>query len=137
MPYNDPDVLVEQRFVIKYFFRLNKSATECFRLLQAAYRDQTMCRRAVFKWHKRFKNGSEQVITPPHSGRPVSASNIMQNMLDILLAEDDSLTQCQIAALMSISKGTVQMFHKKLQNTLEGKFNMPLHKWLVWALYFN
>ncbi len=68
-----------------------------------------------FKWHKLFKNGSVQVITPPRTGRPVLTSNyMMRRKLDVLLAKDDSLTQYQIAALVSISRGTVQMLLKKL-----------------------
>ena len=49
--------------------KLNKSATETFDSLTEAYGDATLSRTMVFKWHKAFKEGRENVEDDPRSGR--------------------------------------------------------------------
>jgi len=66
---------IEQRYTIKFCVKLNKSATEIFASLTEAYRDATVSRTVVFKWHKAFKEGRESVEEDPCSGRPVSSTN--------------------------------------------------------------
>jgi len=63
---------IEQRYAIKFCVKLNKSATETFASLTQAYGDTTLTRTMVFKWHKAFKEGRENVENDPHSGRPIS-----------------------------------------------------------------
>jgi len=52
--------------------KLNKSATETFAFLTEAYGDATLLRTMIFKWHKTFKEGRENVEDDPCSGRPKS-----------------------------------------------------------------
>ena len=52
---------IEQRYAIKFCVKLNKSATETFASLPEAYGDATLSRTVVFKWHKAFKAGRENV----------------------------------------------------------------------------
>jgi transposase len=66
---------IEQRYAIKFCVKLNKSATETFVSLTEAYGDATLSRTTVFKWHKAFKEGRENVEDDPRSGRPVSSTN--------------------------------------------------------------
>ena len=63
---------IEQRYAIKFCV---KSATETFVSLTKAYGDATLSRTMVFKWHKAFKEGRENVEDDPHSGRPISSTN--------------------------------------------------------------
>ena len=42
-------------------------------MLQGAYGDQAMSRARVFEWHRRFKEGEEDVEDKPRSGRPSSS----------------------------------------------------------------
>ena len=65
----------EQRYAIKFFVKLNKSATETFDSLTEAYGDATLSRTMVFKWHKAFREGRENVEDDPRSGRPISSTN--------------------------------------------------------------
>jgi len=51
----------EQRYAIKFCVKLNKSTTETFASLTEAYGDATLPRTMVFKWHKAFKEGRENV----------------------------------------------------------------------------
>lgn len=66
---------IEQRYAIKFCVKLNKSATETFASLTEAYGDATLSRTMVFKWHKAFKEGRENVEDDPRSGRPISSTN--------------------------------------------------------------
>ena len=66
---------IEQWYAIKFCVKLNKSATETFASLTEAYGDATLSRTMVFKWHKAFKEGRENIEVDPRSGRPISSKN--------------------------------------------------------------
>lgn len=66
---------IEQRYAIKFCVKLKKSATETFASLTEAYGDATLSRTMVFRWHKAFKEGRENVEDDPRSGRPISSTN--------------------------------------------------------------
>ena len=51
----------EERYVIKFYFKLGENATETYGMLQAAFGASCMNRVPVFEWHKRFKEGRESV----------------------------------------------------------------------------
>ena len=59
---------IEQWYAIKFCVKLNKSATETFASLTEAYGDAALLRTMVFKWHKAFKEGCENVEDSPRSG---------------------------------------------------------------------
>ena len=50
---------LEERYAIKFCFKLGKNATETYGMLQTALRPSCMNRASVFEWHKRFKEGRE------------------------------------------------------------------------------
>ena len=50
---------LEERYAIKLCFKLGKSTTETYGMLQTTFRPCCMNRAWVFKWHKRFKEGRE------------------------------------------------------------------------------
>ena len=52
---------LEERYAIKFCFKLGKNATETYGILQAVFWPSCMNRASVFKWHKRFKEGRESV----------------------------------------------------------------------------
>ena len=52
---------LEERYAIKFRFKLGKNATEKYRMLQIAFGASCMSRASVFEWHKRFKEGRESV----------------------------------------------------------------------------
>ena len=49
--------LEEERYAIKFCFKLGKNATETYGML----RSSCMNRASVFEWHKRFKQSRESV----------------------------------------------------------------------------
>ena len=59
----------EERYVIKFCFKLGKNATETYGMLQTAFGTSCMNRASVFKWHKRFKEGNESVRDDERCGR--------------------------------------------------------------------
>ena len=60
---------LEQRYPIKFRFKLRKNATETYGMLQTAFGASCMNRASVFEWHKRFKEGSESVRDDELCGR--------------------------------------------------------------------
>ena len=60
---------LEERYAIKFCFKLGKNATETYGKLQTAFRPSCMNRASVFEWHKRFKEGRESVGDDERCGR--------------------------------------------------------------------
>ena len=52
---------LEERYAIKFCFKLGKNATETYGMLQTAFVASCMNRASVFEWHKIFKEGRESV----------------------------------------------------------------------------
>ena len=52
---------LEERYAIKFCFKLGKNATEMYGMLQTAFWLSCMNQASVFEWHKRFKESRESV----------------------------------------------------------------------------
>ena len=59
---------LEERYAIRLCFKLGKTATETYEMLQTAFGASCMNRAAVFEWHKRFKEGGESVMMRGEGG---------------------------------------------------------------------
>ena len=53
--------ILEERYTIKFCFKLGKNARETYGMLQTAFRPSCMNRASVFEWQKRFKEARESV----------------------------------------------------------------------------
>ena len=62
----------EQRICIKFCFKIRKTATETYQLLQQAYGEGTMGHTQMFDW---FKEGITFVESDPRSGWPSTSRN--------------------------------------------------------------
>ena len=60
---------LEERYAIKFCFKLGKNATETCGMLPTAFGASCMNRVSVFEWHKRFKEGRESVKNDERCGR--------------------------------------------------------------------
>ena len=60
---------LEERYAIKFCFKLGKNATETYGMLQTAFRPSCMNRASVFEWHQRFKEDRESVRSDERRGR--------------------------------------------------------------------
>ena len=52
---------LEERYAIKFCFKLGKNVTEMYGMLQTAFRASCMNRASTFVWHKRLKEGRKSV----------------------------------------------------------------------------
>jgi hypothetical protein len=64
------DRLLGQRINIKFCAKLDKSASETVQMLTEAYGADAMKTSSVSEWHKRFKEGREDVKDDERAGRP-------------------------------------------------------------------
>ena len=55
----------EQRICIKFCFKIGKTGTETYQLLQQACGEDAMGRTQVFDWFRRFKEGRTSVESDP------------------------------------------------------------------------
>ena len=60
---------LEERYAIKFCFKLGKSATEMYGMLQTAFGASCMNWASVFEWHKRSKEAREAVRDDERCGR--------------------------------------------------------------------
>ena len=52
---------LEERYTIKFCFKLGKNATEKYGMLQTTFRPSCMNQASVFEYHKSFKEDRESV----------------------------------------------------------------------------
>ena len=60
---------LEERYAIKFCFKLGKKATETYGMVQTAFGVSCVNRASVFERHKRFKEGCESVRDDERCGR--------------------------------------------------------------------
>ena len=60
----------EQRVCIKFCFKIRKTATETYQLLQQAYSEDAMGHTQVFDWFRQFKEGRTSIESDLRSGQP-------------------------------------------------------------------
>ena len=60
---------LEERYAIKFHFKLGKNATEKYGMIQTVFRPSCINQASVFEWHKRVKEGRESVRDDERCGR--------------------------------------------------------------------
>ena len=60
---------LEERYAIKFCFKLGRNATESYGMLHTAFWLSCMNRASVFEWHKRFKEARECLKDDERFGR--------------------------------------------------------------------
>ena len=106
-----------ERACIKFCFKLEKTATECYEMLKTAFGEQAMGRSQTFQWFSRFKAGRSSIDNDERSGRPVCSSTpeVIERVRQII-REDRRLTIDEVSMLVGISHGTC---HKILPEDLK------------------
>jgi len=107
----------EQRTCIKFCFKLEKSATECYEMLETAFGEQAMGCSQTCQWFSRFKVGRTSTDDDERSGRPVSSSTpeMIERVRQIIYV-DRRRTIDEVCMLVGISYGTC---HKNLTEGLK------------------
>ena len=81
---------------------------ETFVSLTEAYGDATLSRTMVFKWHRAFKEGRENVEDDPRSGRPVSSTDDQNvEVVRAVMSKDRRLSVRMIAEETGLNKKAV------------------------------
>ena len=107
---------VEQRYSIKFCFKLGKSAAETVTLLQQAYGDQALGKTQVYEWFHRFMEGMEDVEDNAKEGRPSEASGDNSDALVTQIVRNNPrLTVRKIGEMAGISKSSA---HRILSDNL-------------------
>ena len=70
---------IEQRAILNFLVWLGKTSSEALTLQQQVYGKDAMSRSCVFEWHKRFKEGCEDLDDDANIQRP-SSSRIDTNV---------------------------------------------------------
>ena len=99
---------LEERYAIKFCFKLGKNTTETYGMLQAAFGASCMNRASVFEWHKRFKEAMESVRDDKRCGRSKEVNTLeligqIKNFMD----KDCRVSIKTISAQFDVSVGTV------------------------------
>ena len=104
-----PQGTLEERYAIKFCFKLGKNATETtYGMLQTAFRPSCMNRASVFEWHKTFKEDRESVRDDERCGRSKEVRTPqligqIKNFID----KDRRVSIETISAHFDVSVGTV------------------------------
>lgn len=100
---------LEQRINIKLCVKLGKSASETLQLLRQAYGAAAMKKTSVFEWHKRFKEGRDDVKDDERSGRP-RTRRTDENVEKVrkLACTDGPLSLRMMARKLNLHTGTVK-----------------------------
>ena len=105
----------EQRINLKFLVKLNKTPTECYKLLQEAYGDSSLSRARVFEWCKRFSEGRESTEDDQRPGRPVTVSTQETvTKINQIVRADRRMSIRIIAEAVNTDKETVtKILHEK------------------------
>ncbi|VVC39050.1 Hypothetical protein CINCED_3A010720 [Cinara cedri] len=100
-----PNLKIKQCVNLKFLVKLKKPPPECLKMLTEVYGKDTMLRTRVFEWHKRFKDGREEVKDDEHPGRPCT-SNSDENVdkIDKIVRNDRRYSIRMIADMINIDK---------------------------------
>ena len=98
---------LEERYAIKFCFKLGKNATEMYGMLQTAFRPSCMNQASVFEWHKRFKEGRESVRDNERCGRSkeVRTPELIGQIKNFM--DKDRRVSIEISAQFDVRVGTV------------------------------
>lgn len=102
-------VLLEQRIVVKFHMKLEKTASETYFLLKQVYGNECLSCARVLESFKRFQDGREYVEDDARSGRP-STSKKDENIDKIgnMIRSDRRLTIRTVAETVGIDKECVR-----------------------------
>ena len=99
---------VDQRYTIKFCVKLEKSATETLAMIQKAYGKDALSKAQVFRWHKAFREGREDVEDEQCIGR-LSMSHTSDSVAKVkaVLDSDRRLSVRLIADQVGLPKSIV------------------------------
>ena len=117
----------EQSCAVKFCVKRGEYATVTYEKLQRAYGEHSLSRAQVFRWHKFFLEGREQVEDEPHVGRPpTSKTDDNVERVRSLVRSDHRMTLRMISSELNLNRFTV---HQILTQDLDmGNVCAKMHK---------
>ena len=108
---------LEERYAIKFCFKLGKNATETYGMLQTAFWPPCMNRASVFELHKRFKESREAVRDDERCGRSnVVRTSELISQIKTFMDKDRRVSKETISAQFDVSVGTGHtIIHEELK----------------------
>ena len=94
---------LEERYAIKFSFKLGKNATETFGMLQTAFQPSCMNRASVFEWHKRESVRDDERCGRSKEVRTRELIGQIKNFMD----KDHRVSIETISAQFDVSVGNV------------------------------
>jgi len=108
------DKNLEERINIKFCVKIGKSANETLALLIVAYGEYAMKKSSVLEWHKRFKEGREDVQDDQRSGQPkTQRTDANVDRVRTLVHSDRRLGVRVIAEELNMNRKTVRQIVNK------------------------
>ena len=108
------DKNLEQWINIKFCVKICKRASEMLALLMVAYGEYALKKSSVFEWHRRFKEGREEVQDDPRSRQPKTQrpdENV--DRVRTLVRSDRRLGVRVIAEELNMNRETVRQIVKE------------------------
>ena len=103
-----------------HYFIIKKTAADTYRILQDAYGERGPSQTTCNEWFRRFKNGDFDPKDKERTGQP---KKFEDNELQVLLDEDSSQTQSQLAEQLGVTQQIVSVRLKAMGKILkEGKW---------------
>jgi transposase len=94
--------------------KIGKRASETLAMLTVAYVEYAMKKSSVFEWHRRFKEGREDVQDYPRSGQPKrQRTDANVDRVQTLMRSDRRLGVTVIAEEVNIKMKSVRQIVKK------------------------
>jgi hypothetical protein len=96
--------LEEQRVCVKFCFKLGKTATETWKMLQQAFGDEFTSQTQCFEWYSHFETRRTSIDEDPRSGRPsMSTDDIHIEAVRDLILQNRCFTIREIAEHVGIT----------------------------------
>jgi transposase len=108
--------LQEQHVCFKFCFKLGKTFTEIFQILQQAYGEDCLSCAQCDEWYRRFKSGGTSIEDDPKSGRPSTSMDDNHEKVLALNHQNHCLTVCEISKEVWTCKSSC---HQILTNKLK------------------
>ena len=98
---------LEEHACVKFCFKLGRTATETWKMLQQAFGDECMSRTQCFEWYSRFKTGRMSIDEDPWSGRlSTSTDDVHIDAVHDLILQNRRSTIREIAEDVGMSFGS-------------------------------
>ena len=96
----------EQRILIKFCFKLGKTAAETHKMLKEAFGDNSLGQTQAYEWFKHFKNGRISVDDDERSGRPSTiATTVNVEKVQEVILEDRTRRILDVCNIVGLSYG--------------------------------